>query len=202
LTNGKISIFQVHIINRVISTCINSPLTSILEHKLAQLDRVELTVNQYVNATINAYSNPLSCDRSAPITHNTPLHSRTLCPWEFVNDIDPNRFPPVLTMAKCTCARCFDNYACKPVFYSIHVLQKHCVNGSNKWVRRRQLISVACTCSRPSYTHVDKKNREWHTLMMDSTLHYNNKPWFINNDNWLIVLSDSDNRLISFIKSW
>ena len=110
-----------------------------------------------MNATMNAYSNPLSCDRSEPITYHTPLHSRTLCPWEYVLDTDPNRFPPVLTMAKCKCVRCFDNYTCKPVLYSINVLHKQCINGSNKWVRRTQLISVACTCSRPAFTQVKKK---------------------------------------------
>lgn len=147
--------FQIQIVGHV-SICLNSQWTSMLDHELAQMDQLEITHNQYLNATRNAYSNNLSCER-VQVTYSTPLQNRTLCPWEFVEDIDVNRFPPVLTMAKCTCARCFDNYTCKPVLYSIHVLQKQCIDGVNKWVRRPQLISVACTCSRPVMMQVKKK---------------------------------------------
>lgn len=141
------------------SVCVNSPFASIMESELAHLDRLEVTNSHYLNATRNAYRHPQSCGLPA-VTRSTPLHSRTLCPWDYVQDYDEQRFPPVLTVARCKCKNCFDNYhKCKPVLYSIHILRRECIDSSIRWVRRTQLISVACTCSRPSLVHVSKKRK-------------------------------------------
>ncbi|KAH3890730.1 hypothetical protein DPMN_014818 [Dreissena polymorpha] len=82
----------------------------------------------------------------------TPLHSKTLCPWEYVHNTDLERFPPVLTIARCKCRKCMnsDHYRCMPVFYAIDVLKKQCIDGAIRWIRKSELISVACTCARPT----------------------------------------------------
>ncbi|KAL4223061.1 hypothetical protein ACF0H5_016537 [Mactra antiquata] len=134
-----------------------------MESELAYLDRLEITKSHYMNATRNAYSYPQSCESSS-VSLNTPLHRRTLCPWDYVQDYDEHRFPPVLTVARCKCRNCLDEYhKCKPVLYSIHVLRRECIDNTIRWIRRTQLISVACTCSRPSLVHV-KRKKKWKGL--------------------------------------
>ena len=44
------------------------------------------------------------------------------------------------------------------MFYAIDVLKKQCIDGEIKWVKKQQLISVACTCTRPT-VHEAKKKR-------------------------------------------
>lgn len=140
----------------MVGACVNSPFTSLYEHDLTHQGRFEITRQDYLNATRAAYLPDQSCTR-IPVTSYTPLHMRTLCPWEYVYDTDMDRFPPVLTVAKCKCSTCFDSYRCKPVFYNVHVLKKQCTNGVIRWMRKTQLISVACTCVRPTVHEVSKR---------------------------------------------
>jgi len=140
----------------VVDACVNSPFTSLIDNEISHPERYDISRMQYLNATREAYLRDQSCDR-IPITSYTPLHMRTLCPWEYVYDTDMDRFPPVLITAKCKCATCLDNYRCKPVFYTVHVLKKQCTDGVIRWARKTQLISVACTCVQPTVHEVSKR---------------------------------------------
>ena len=152
------SVLQVMALVVAVRACSSSPsFVTALEHELSHLERVHVTHDEYLNATRNAYSHT-QCVQTAVEDH-TPLSERTLCPWEYVHNVDMDRFPPILTTAKCKCEKCLNaqNYRCMPIFYAIDVLKKSCFGDSFRWIRKTELIAVACACTRPSVRHAQHK---------------------------------------------
>ena len=145
------------------SHCVNSPYTSLIDSEIQQLRFFDVTHYDYVNATLSAFVDGSMC-YAIPVTQHTLFNYRSMCPWKYVPDIDHNRFPVRLNMAKCMCTTCAHNYQCKPVLYTIPVLKKQCENGVNHWVQKMQLISVSCYCSRPPMQRVSKRVGLLHIL--------------------------------------
>lgn len=85
------------------------------------------------------------------------LNYRSLCSWDLVRDVDENRYPPTLNVARCRCRVCLDRYVCEPVFYRIPVLQKRCVGDVLEYIKSYTVVSVGCTCARPKIRTVQKR---------------------------------------------
>lgn len=136
--------------------CVNSPYTTLIDSEIQHLRWLDLTHHDYVNATLSAFIESSVC-QPIYVTQHTLYNYRSMCPWKYVPDIDHNRFPVRLNMAKCMCSSCAHNFECKPVLYTIPVLIKQCENGINHWVQKMQLISVSCYCARPPMRQVSKR---------------------------------------------
>ena len=138
------------------SHCVNSPYTRLIDSEIQQLRWIDLTHHDYINATLSAFIESSMC-RPIQVTEHTLYNYRSMCPWKYVPDIDHDRFPVRLNMAKCMCSTCAHNFECKPVLYTIPVLKKQCEDGVNHWVQKMQLISVSCYCARPPIRRVRKR---------------------------------------------
>ena len=85
------------------------------------------------------------------------VHNRSLCPWRFVKNIDPDRHPEELWEAECECSECRivdedSGASCEKIYESIAVLRRahgsHCMNdGEYEFKHSSERIAVACTCS-------------------------------------------------------
>ncbi|XP_070564920.1 interleukin-17B-like isoform X2 [Ptychodera flava] len=87
------------------------------------------------------------------------INDRSLCPWTFTLDNDPDRFPKVMAVAACRCTDgCIDTRTgrgsldnhCKPVTYRVRVLRRQpgCVNGYYRYRFAWESVPVACVCVR------------------------------------------------------
>lgn len=85
------------------------------------------------------------------------LNHRSLCSWDIVRDVDENRYPPTLNVARCRCRVCLDRYVCEPVLYRMPVLQKRCVGDVLEYIKSYTVVSVGCTCARPKVRIVHKR---------------------------------------------
>ncbi|KAJ8040214.1 Interleukin-17D [Holothuria leucospilota] len=102
---------------------------------------------------------PVKSPRPPP-SHNFHPHAvnaRSMCPWHYKIDFQPQRFPTTLALAKCNCGSCLDPFTneirddltCQPIFYKIKVLRKvGCTDGFFKYELHEQEIPVACACMR------------------------------------------------------
>ncbi|XP_038053029.1 probable GPI-anchored adhesin-like protein PGA55 [Patiria miniata] len=89
------------------------------------------------------------------------VNKRSLCPWTYVADVDPDRYPSTIQIAKCRCPRCIDTSLaqegafsnendCHQVLFRMKVLRRGpCVNGMYMYHNVYQDIPVACACLRP-----------------------------------------------------
>ncbi|XP_033639154.1 uncharacterized protein LOC117299708 [Asterias rubens] len=95
------------------------------------------------------------------VSNHDDVSMRSLCPWTYVADVDPNRYPSRIMFAVCRCPECIrtgsgengefsvDN-TCRPVYFRMKVLMKgNCVNGLYVYNTEYQRIPVACACVRP-----------------------------------------------------
>ena len=158
--------------------CVNTAYTRLIDSEIQRLRYIDLTHHDYINATLSAFVETSMC-RTIPVTQHTLFNYRSMCPWRYVPDIDHDRFPVRLNMAKCMCSTCAHNFQCKPVLYTIPVLKKQCVDGVNHWVQKMQLISVSCYCARPPIIRVRKRldsQRRWNNLGMQQVLRKRTNP--------------------------
>ncbi|KAH3886010.1 hypothetical protein DPMN_010011 [Dreissena polymorpha] len=148
-TNAS-SQFQISIAVSIVVTCTSSPALTLLEQELANLPKHLPSILDYVNASVHAFYEQPACD-PFPSSSAAPFFLRALCPWDYEMNTDLNRFPPVLTVAKCKCRTCLNSeeYKCSPVLYSVQVLKQECNHGIKRWIRKTELIPVACTCIQP-----------------------------------------------------
>ena len=170
------------------SHCVNAQYTSLIDSEIRHLRMMDVTHHDYINATLSAFVESSMCN-PIPVAHHTLFNYRSMCPWKYVSDIDHNRFPVRLNMAKCMCSNCAHNFECKPVLYTIPVLKKQCENGYYHWVQKMQLISVSCYCARPPMLHVDKRQRLFNVLKRTFENRTFNVPSELSNDKWRISQS-------------
>ena len=82
------------------------------------------------------------------------LRKRSLCPWHYVLNQDPNRYPDTLAEAVCNCkGACADESLgkrCEGVYYNIRVLQnsgKCDEDGYYKYEQAWYQVRVGCVCA-------------------------------------------------------
>ncbi|XP_038057112.1 interleukin-17D-like [Patiria miniata] len=101
-----------------------------------------------------------TCPVGDLVQDHWPKSRSATCPWQYVNDYNPNRFPASISQAVCSCARqgCLDPYTseprpdlqCSPVSYTVPVLRRgDCVDGVSDIYQDFESVSVACACMRP-----------------------------------------------------
>ncbi|XP_071092833.1 interleukin-17C-like [Haliotis cracherodii] len=101
---------------------------------------------------------PAMCPQLAPMSDEINLQS--LCPWEYYENHDENRYPHNIIYANCTCAYCLgNNYLCRPVYHSIPVIKQICRNGVFDFHWDNEHIPVGCTCSHPG-----PRRKKWYFL--------------------------------------
>eukprot|EP00058_Branchiostoma_floridae_P020860 XP_002606350.1 hypothetical protein BRAFLDRAFT_67593 [Branchiostoma floridae] len=92
---------------------------------------------------------------------NLPLNERSVCPWSYYIDHDPNRVPHDIAQAKCRCTACLDpvtkkqnyNYACVPVtIQKLVYRRKKKKSGGYRYREEWQGVTVGCTCVQPRYS--------------------------------------------------
>ncbi|XP_022096515.1 uncharacterized protein LOC110982437 isoform X2 [Acanthaster planci] len=134
------------------------PALAILPQEVAARDEAESLVTpplreEYVNLTC-----PVELLRVSGIVE---VNRRSLCPWTYVADVDPDRYPSTIQIAKCRCPRCIDTSLaqegafsnendCHQVLFRMKVLRRGpCVNGMFMYHNVYEDIPVACACLRP-----------------------------------------------------
>ena len=139
--------------------CVNSTNNSIhvtlSDNDIHRVPWYQITRNDYMADSLSSPTDDTMCH--LPLTQYMPFNLRSICPWTYVPDINENRIPARLNVAKCRCPACTDNYSCKPVYYTIPVLMKDCQNGEFRWVQKMQLVSVSCYCAPPYTVQVKKR---------------------------------------------
>jgi len=74
------------------------------------------------------------------------LHERSLCPWTYSYNTDPDRIPRTLVEAQCLQVGAGDLAAqCEHVYYYVPVRQNVSGTWTDRWIRLR----VGCTLTRP-----------------------------------------------------
>ncbi|XP_019619674.1 PREDICTED: serine/arginine repetitive matrix protein 5-like [Branchiostoma belcheri] len=93
---------------------------------------------------------------------NLPLNVRSVCPWSYYVDHDPDRFPYDILQARCRCIACLDtttnrqnyNYVCVPVTIQKLVSRRKKKKSGRGYRYRNEWVNVAvgCTCVNPRYS--------------------------------------------------
>lgn len=93
---------------------------------------------------------------SPNIRLNNPT-SRSLCPWYYQTDYQEDRFPAIISKAKCRCKHCLNpttsmidrDLSCRPIKYRMPILKlAGCVEGLLKYNMTSVEVPVACACMR------------------------------------------------------
>uniref|UniRef100_A0A8D2JB23 Uncharacterized protein n=1 Tax=Varanus komodoensis TaxID=61221 RepID=A0A8D2JB23_VARKO len=95
------------------------------------------------------------------------VRSRSLSPWNYSMNEDPNRFPHVIYEASCRYSACLDstgrglNYGLNsiPIQQEILVLKRKPAGCQHVYWLEKQVITVGCTCAIPT-THVYSKSSQ------------------------------------------
>ncbi|CAM5131060.1 unnamed protein product [Natator depressus] len=84
------------------------------------------------------------------------VNNRSMSPWDYSINEDPNRFPQVIAQAKCRHYSCVDStgqedYSMNsiPIQHEILVLQREQRGCQHTYRLEKQLVTVGCTCARP-----------------------------------------------------
>uniref|UniRef100_A0A8C8VMI3 Interleukin 17F n=1 Tax=Pelusios castaneus TaxID=367368 RepID=A0A8C8VMI3_9SAUR len=84
------------------------------------------------------------------------INNRSMAPWDYSIDEDPNRFPQVIAQAKCRHYSCVDStgeedYSMNsiPIQHEILVLRREQRGCQHAYRMEKQLVTVGCTCVRP-----------------------------------------------------
>uniref|UniRef100_A0A8C3PBS4 Interleukin-17F n=1 Tax=Chrysemys picta bellii TaxID=8478 RepID=A0A8C3PBS4_CHRPI len=84
------------------------------------------------------------------------VSNRSMSPWDYSINEDPNRFPQVIAQAKCRHYSCVDStgqqdYSMNsiPIQQEILVLQRERRGCQHTYRLEKQLVTVGCTCARP-----------------------------------------------------
>nr|XP_025949628.1 interleukin-17F-like [Dromaius novaehollandiae] len=88
------------------------------------------------------------------------VSSRSLAPWDYRIDEDPNRFPQVIADAQCRHSSCVDlagqlDYSVNsvPIRQEILVLRREQRGCQHSYRLEKKMITVGCTCARPVIQH-------------------------------------------------
>ncbi|PIK36075.1 putative interleukin-17D-like [Apostichopus japonicus] len=83
--------------------------------------------------------------------------SNSMCPWYYENEYEADRFPAVISKARCRCVSCLNpitsrldrHLTCRPIKYRMNVLKlSGCVEGLLKYNVTTIDVPVACACMR------------------------------------------------------
>ena len=134
----------------------SSSHVTLSDNDIQRVPWYQITRNDYMAESLSSSTDDTMCH--IPLSSNMPFNLRSVCPWTYVSDINQNRIPARLNVAKCRCPSCADNNSCKPVYYTIPVLMKECLNDDVRWVQKMQLVSVSCYCAAPHIIQVRKRH--------------------------------------------
>ncbi|XP_062427198.1 interleukin-17A [Rhea pennata] len=88
------------------------------------------------------------------------VSSRSLAPWDYRIDEDPNRFPQVIADAQCRHSSCVDlagqlDYSVNsvPIRQEILVLRREQRGCQHSYRLEKKMITVGCTCVNPIIQH-------------------------------------------------
>uniref|UniRef100_K7FL34 Interleukin 17F n=2 Tax=Pelodiscus sinensis TaxID=13735 RepID=K7FL34_PELSI len=95
-----------------------------------------------------------STQHATKVAHD--ISNRSVSPWDYSIDNDPNRFPQVISQAKCRHYSCVDSagqedYSMNsiPIQHEILVLRREQRACQPTYRLEKQVITVGCTCARP-----------------------------------------------------
>ncbi|NWU91864.1 IL17F protein, partial [Upupa epops] len=118
------------------------------------LNQKDLTFPTSVNVAIRISNS----DHAFSVAHD--VRNRSLAPWDYRLDEDPNRFPQVIAEAKCRLSGCMNPLGQEdlslnsvPIQQEIIVLwreQRGCVPT---YRLEKKVITVGCTCATPVVHH-------------------------------------------------
>ena len=129
------------------SYAIMPPMTSIIQRQLDE--------------SLNPHPQHLYGDMECPaavshLRHGTNVDERSLCPWYYVINHDPDRFPYDLVEAECRCRRsCVGmppelGTGCEKVYYNVPVLRNtHRCDDDGKYIYTEgwHRIAAGCVCA-------------------------------------------------------
>ena len=100
------------------------------------------------------YNSPHPSMCPAKVRSHGDISGRSLCPYHFVPNVDPDRIPVTLAEARCNCSSCVGQlhgdpkYGCFGQYHSVRVLKrKGCVGGTYEYVQECIAIRFGCTCA-------------------------------------------------------
>ncbi len=114
----------------------------------------ELQLSSTAATFVVSGNNDFNCAQPPPITAETPLSERAICPWYFVVNYNTSRYPHSLLEAQCSCTGCIGDTSgtsgCEMTYYNVPVLQRTttCSNGQYVWDEGFQPLATGCTCGR------------------------------------------------------
>ncbi|XP_053316459.1 interleukin-17A-like [Spea bombifrons] len=78
---------------------------------------------------------------------------RSLSPWNYSLNEDPNRFPAIIAEAKCNHGGCLDSdgkedlsVVSVPIKQEVLVLRRHVEECESSFTLDKQMVTVGCTC--------------------------------------------------------
>ncbi|XP_006824800.1 uncharacterized protein LOC102809080, partial [Saccoglossus kowalevskii] len=113
-----------------------------------------------VHGQRHTYPTPnFTCPLHLNVSLSADIAARSLCPWTYTIDSDPDRFPKVMAVASCRCKDCIDASVrgglsvvntCETVTYLVRVLKRTgCRDGFYQYKFAWEHVPVACVCVRP-----------------------------------------------------
>ncbi|XP_074009634.1 interleukin-17F-like [Numenius arquata] len=97
-------------------------------------------------------------DRASRMIHD--VRNRSLAPWDYRLDEDPNRFPQVIADAKCRLSGCVNPLGQEdhslnsvPIRQEILVLRREQQGCQPIYRLEKKVITVGCTCAAPVVHH-------------------------------------------------
>ncbi|XP_054855732.1 interleukin-17F-like [Eublepharis macularius] len=99
-------------------------------------------------------------------TKSQDVRNRSLSPWDYRINEDPNRFPYAIAEASCRYTACVDgtgrglNYGLSsvPIQQEILVLKRKQAGCQQTYWLEKQLVTVGCTCTFPTTSTYRRKN--------------------------------------------
>ncbi|KAI8499171.1 Interleukin-17 [Branchiostoma belcheri] len=129
------------------------------ELRQAVFGTVNISLKESVSPKVPLDSCPENRTTNSP---NLPLNVRSVCPWSYYVDHDPDRFPYDILQANCRCTACLDtttgrqnyNYVCVPVTIQKLVSRRKKKKSGRGYRYRNEWVNVAvgCTCVEPRYS--------------------------------------------------
>ncbi|XP_074945923.1 interleukin-17F-like [Phalacrocorax aristotelis] len=108
--------------------------------------------------TMNVDIRISSSDHAFRMVHD--VRNRSLAPWDYRLDEDPNRFPQVIAEAKCRLSGCVNSLGQEdhslnsvPIQQEILVLRREQKGCLTTFHLEKKIITVGCTCAAPVVHH-------------------------------------------------
>ncbi|NXA42517.1 IL17F protein, partial [Eudromia elegans] len=109
---------------------------------------------QTVKVNVSIISTKQNTKKSADISN------RSLAPWDYRINEDPNRFPQVIADAECRHTSCVDSTgqldysgSSVPIHQEILVLRREQRGCQHSYRLEKKMITVGCTCVHPIIQH-------------------------------------------------